>query len=147
MYFSKLFVAGIASATALSCLAMEQKQTPAEAFREQTQYHMLICQSTKKIAEHKAELGEAVSPNELGNCIRKAKGEAKNAFAPALRVVSKNKTASKLLKDYYAEWIASMNGLVPGVNERDTDYAHRQQAAQASYDAVWSRFEVETGTQ
>jgi hypothetical protein len=145
MYLRKIIPTLALVIVALPGIAAEEKQTPTDAFRGQTQHQMLMCQTEEKIAVNKAELGEEGGIAKVGSCIKNAKVEAKKAFGPALKVVAKNREATKLLKDYYAAWITAINGIIPGASETKGGYSRRQAAAEEKYDAIWNRFEVEAG--
>jgi hypothetical protein len=139
-------IATLVLALALSVSAnSEEKQTSTDAFRGETQYRLLMCQLQVKIAINKIELGESNGLAGVGDCIKNAKASVKKVFGPALKVASKGPVASKLIKDYYASWLTTIDGVLPGTSERKVDYERRQLAAESKSDEYWNRFEVEAG--
>ena len=103
----------------------EEKQTPTDAFRGETQHQLFMCRIQEKIAANKIEMGETGALSGLGECIKNGKLEVKKTFAPALKVVAKNSAASKILKDYYGAWLTALNGVMPDPGERKIDYERR----------------------
>jgi hypothetical protein len=144
MELLRLVILSVACLVTLSAHA-DDRQTPTYVFRGQTQYEIVKCQTEEKIAANKAELGSDDGFNEVGSCIVKAKTEARKDFAPALKSVSKNVTATKLLKDYYATWITAIDAVIPRPEETKEKYSARQAAQEEKYEAAWTRFEAEAG--
>ncbi|MBC7860310.1 MAG: hypothetical protein H7Z39_16375 [Burkholderiaceae bacterium] len=134
-------------AATLSCHALaEEKLSSIEAFKEQTAYQLMMCRIQTQIALGEVELGKTDSPWEkIGACLKAGRIETKKLFSPALAKVSKKPTAAKLLKDYYAAWITSFNGISPEPGERKMAYEQRQTSAEAKHDEIWNRFEIEAG--
>jgi hypothetical protein len=142
----RLFIAVLSLGIFASAAADEGKQNPLDQFREQTNYHLLMCRLKERLAINTSQLGEESNPvAEIGACIRDAKSQAKRYFPAALKVASKQPAAGKLLKDYYASWLTSLNGVMPSPTERKIDYERRQDDADAKHDAIWNRLEVELG--
>lgn len=129
----------------ISALA-EEKQTPADAFRGETQFRAMMCQIKVRTASSKIELGQTVAPEDSpGKCIKDGKASVKKFYAKALSTVSRNPAASRMLKEYYAVWLTAIDGLLPGVSESKNAYGQRQAAIEARYDELWKRFEIEAG--
>lgn len=139
----------LAATTLLSIFAIgqaEEKQTPTDAFRGATQYHILICKIKTQTELNKVELGESANAIEpIAACIKEGRAGAKKAYQPALSKVSKNPAAAKLLKDYYAAWLTSLEGVMPQPSETKLRYSQRLEASEAKYDEIWNRLAVEAG--
>jgi hypothetical protein len=125
----------------------EGQQSSIGQFREQANYHLVMCRLKEKIAISKAQAGDSdANPvAEVGSCIRDAKSQVKAMFTPALKQVAKNQPASKLLKYYYGAWLTSINGVMPSPGERKINYEERQTQADERQEAIWNRLEVELG--
>src|ERR1041385_5566460 len=124
----------------------DEKLTAIEEFRETTVYQLMMCRIETKTAIMQIEAGTSDDAGKkIGTCIRNGLAEAKKAFPAALAKVSKKPGTAKLLKDYYAGWVAALNGVSPGVNELRVIYEQRQLQADAKQDEAWSRFEIEAG--
>lgn len=139
----------IALACALTCAAADspaaEKVSPVEQFHENTTAQLLICRIQMKTALLKSEAGEGKAFEAVSKCVKDGRMEAKKSFQPALRSVSKMPTASRLLKEYFAVWLAAFEGLMPNTDELVVTYEQRQASAEIKADEAWNRFEVEAG--
>ncbi|MCC2954532.1 hypothetical protein LK542_02755 [Massilia sp. IC2-477] len=143
---SKLFfvLPALFFSAALSAQATE-KQTPTDAFRGQTQYQIMMCSLKVKLFASKSTLGTATAEDDPAKCIKDGKAEVKKFYPAALKNVSKNPSATKLIKDYYAAWLTAFEAVPPRSDELRIDYERRQAASEAKYDEIWNRLEVEAG--
>lgn len=88
----------------------------------------------------------------IGNCLIEGKAEIKKLFPRANSQIAKKSVASKLLKEYYAVWLAAFDGSLPDKAEFMIDpdgflimnaYDRRQNDASRKVTEAWYRFEVE----
>ncbi|MDP1637538.1 MAG: hypothetical protein Q8K74_05065 [Candidatus Nitrotoga sp.] len=107
-------VAFVSCITASVVHAEEDNRPPLEQFQGGTHFHLLMCQIETKLAIAKVKLGtlsEAYST--IGACVKKGKSAVKILFPKAnVQFVAKPE-ASKLLKEYYVQWLTAMDGLSP----------------------------------
>lgn len=141
----RMILIAIVSSMMMSGAMAEEKQTPLDAFRGETQFRILMCKIKLKSSLLEAEAGNSVGIGQVGTCIKEGKADVKKKFAPALSSVAKKPAAGKLLKDYYASWLTAFNGIIPEASERKIDYDRRQSVAEAKSEEYWNRFEVEAG--
>lgn len=136
----------VAFATICMGAIAEEKQTPTDAFRGETQFRIMMCQIKVRSNSNKIELGQSIAPEDSpGKCIKDGKDSAKKFYAKASAAVAKKPTAVKILKDYYAVWLTAIEGVLPGTSESKGEYGRRQAAIESRYDELWNRFEVEAG--
>jgi hypothetical protein len=138
------------SIASVSFAASAALPKPVEAFYQETNGTIMLCQISEKTALNKAQLsgapdGLSQAVAEIGKCIREGKATVKAKWPAALALVSKKPTAAKLMKDYYASWISAMDGVMPGLSEPAGRYSQRQESMQAKYEEIWNRFEIESG--
>lgn len=127
-------------------LSAEEKRSPTDEFRGQTQYQILMCGLKVKLALLRTEASTPQkTEDDPAKCIKDGKAEVKKTFPAALKSVAKNPTAAKLIKDYYASWLTAFDGLLPRAGDLKIDYERRQAANEAKYDEIWNRLEVEAG--
>lgn len=133
-------------AAQMHATAQEKKRTPLQEFGGTTHFHLMMCQLKATTAFAEVELGripEAISP--ISACRMEAKEAVKPLFAPALAQVGKKPAASKLLKEYYAQWMTLLDGVSPDSGERKIIYERRQGEASRKLDEHWNRFSIEAG--
>lgn len=136
-------LASAALALFLACgPAAAQQQTPLEKYQEGTNYALLACGLTFKIAQAQAELGKATEDGDYRACITQNVEQAKKNLTPALRTVRKP-AAQAALKAHYVAFATALRGIDPGVNERKISYEQRQQALSDKVTEAWEKFEVE----
>lgn len=124
----------------------DEKQTPTDAFRGATQFHMLMCKIKTQTEINKVQLGESTNAvPAISSCIKEGRIGAKKAYPPALNAVSKRPAAAKLLKDYYAAWLTAFDSVIPAPNETKAHYEQRLVDAESKYDEIWNRLEIEAG--
>ena len=122
-----------------------------EKFRTATAVSQRLCALSAEHALLKAEIEraeKAVTANayeEIGACIARAKVDAKGAYAKGLAAVARKPAAARLLKDYYAAWLASLQSLAPDTSDTKSTWDRRQAEAARRTDEIWTRFEVEAG--
>jgi hypothetical protein len=137
----KTFAIMVGLATLCGQAAAQDK--PAAQFHEQAQYQMVMCTVKAKTALLKAELGDGDPWADIGACLRAGRADVKKVFPKAVTSVTRNPAAAKLLKDYYAAWITTFNGIAPNPSERKTAYEQRQLAAETRNEELWNRFALE----
>ena len=130
----------------ITATAQEKKKTPLQEFGGTTHFHLMMCQIKARTAFSRVELGEipeAQSP--ISACRTEAKDSVKVLFAPALAQVAKKPETSRLLKEYYAQWMTLLDGVSPDANERKISYERRQGEAARKLDEHWNRVAIEAG--
>jgi uncharacterized low-complexity protein len=133
------------SLSAASPLFAAEKRSPTDEFRGQTQYQIMMCSLKVKLSISEAQLGTTKPENDPAKCIKEGKAEVKKVFPAALKSVSKNPVAGRLIKDYYAAWLTAFDAILPRPDDLKVDYERRQAANEAKYDEVWNRLEIEAG--
>lgn len=124
----------------------DKKRTSIEEFGGTTQFQLLKCQLTAKLAFLKVESGELREAySEIGACLKQGREEVKKLFPRAHAQVAKKAAASKHFKEYYAVWLTAFDGISPEVDERKIDYERRQGEASRKAHEAWNRFEIEAG--
>lgn len=77
--------------------------------------------------------------------ISKRREDAKAAYTSVLALVKGNTEATKLLKEFYALWLAALDGVEPQAFESKFAYKARQSETVARLNEAWYRFDVEAG--
>jgi hypothetical protein len=131
-------------ATALPAFAQEpDKRTPLERYEADSKVTLYMCKLTLKLALAKSEAGQ--SQDEQSDwiaCIRNGKTTTKASFDKALTAVKKSK-AKEALKTYQVAYMAAIDGIAPGSDERKINYEQRQQSLEGKLTEAWARFEIE----
>jgi hypothetical protein len=83
--------------------------------------------------EVQKSINEEFKPDE---CVKSGRDAVKEKFPAAAKLVSKNKTASCMLQDFYAAWLPAFNGIF---NSSEKATADAKKHAEES----WNRFEIE----
>jgi hypothetical protein len=119
-------------------------RNPLDKYRGDTQFSLLMCAISFKIARLRAEAGsqENDDKGDYRGCIAKGRATAKVDLAGALRFVKKAK-AQDALKTYHVAFMTALEGIDPGSDERRISYAQRQQALSDKVNEAWARFEIE----
>lgn len=118
-------------------------RTPLDRYQGDTQYALLMCKLTLRLAVAKAE-GNAPQDEQsnYSYCISKSKVTAKASLDKALRTVKKPK-AQEALKSYHVAFVSAVEGIRPGADERKISYEQRQQVLEGKVTEAWARFEIE----
>jgi hypothetical protein len=119
------------------------KRTPLDRYQGDTQYPLLMCKLTLRLALAKTEGGvQQDDKSDYSGCIAKGKETAKASLDKALRTVKKVK-AQEALKSYHVAFVGALEGIRPGNDERKINYEQRQQALEGKVTEAWARFEIE----
>ena len=103
----------------------------------------MLCPVRYKLAEGRAERGiEQDHESNYQACIAEGKATARSSLDKALRAVKKSK-ARDALKSYDVAFVAALEGIRPGADERNINYERRQQSLRDKVNEAWARFEVE----
>lgn len=138
-----VFAALMATASAVSAAEAPDNRTPLERYRGGTQFYLLSCSLSFKLATLKAEGDQSQDEkNDYAGCITKGKTVSKSNLGKALRTVKKPK-AQEALKTYHVAFVSALEGIFPGTDERRISYEQRQQALKDKVTEAWARFEVE----
>lgn len=126
-------IAILASILIVTCsLAAEgpDKGTPLTFYRVMTSSSLYLCKLKFRVASDHAK------------CIAQKKSEDKRHFDEALLTLKKPK-AQDALKSYHVAYVAALEGIAPGIDERKISYEQRQQALEGKLTEAWARVEVE----
>jgi hypothetical protein len=126
---------------ALAANAQDAKQCAAETKSP------LKCLVSKANAEHylcslKMNLAIAKGGADIA-CIIETKTLIEPYYAEAKRVAAKNKSTDALLKDYYASWLAGMDGIVPEPSESKLVYQRRIEESVRALNEKGNRLQLE----
>jgi hypothetical protein len=119
------------------------RRTPLEKYQGQTHFALTMCKLAYITAGARAQANEG--PGEAGDwrgCQRDQRAEVKRYLDGALKTV-RRPAAQAALKGHYVAFVASLDGLTPGPDERKITYQARQAALQDKLNEAWARFEVE----
>jgi hypothetical protein len=142
----KLFAASLALALA-SHVALgaddSDKRTPLERYRGDTQFALMMCKISLRLAlAVAAGGGQQDNKSDYASCITENKASAKLTLDKALRTVKKSK-AQEALKSYHVAFSTAIEGIRPGADERKMSYEQRQQSLEEKLTEAWARFETE----
>jgi hypothetical protein len=119
------------------------KRTPLERYRGDTQFALVMCKLSLRVAlAVAAGGGQQDDKSDYASCIRKSKASAKSSLDMALRTVKKPK-AQDALKSYHVAFSTAVEGIRPGPDERKISYEQRQQSLEEKVTEAWARFEIE----
>lgn len=143
MLASVVFVGCI---TASVVYAEEDNRPPLEQFQGGTHFNLLNCQIAALTANAQIALGTLSEPySTIGICVKEGKAAVKPLFPKAIAPFASKPEASKLLKEYYAQWLTAMDGIKPNIDEREVNYEARQKDGERKLNEAWHRFEIEAG--
>ena len=127
-------------AVTLPTLGQEpDNRTPLERYEADSKSTLYLF----KLALIKSDGGQAQDEkSDWAACIRNGKTTAKARFDKALLTVKKSK-AKEALKTYQVAYMAAIDGINPGSDERRINYEQRQQSLEGKLTEAWARFEIE----
>ncbi len=127
----------------LSAADEPDNRTPIEKYRGDTQFPLLMCKLTLKLAVMKSDSGAAQDEkSDYTECIGKGRVNAKASLDRALRTIKKPK-ALEALKTYHVAFVTALEGIHPGAEERKISYEQRQEFLEGKVTEAWARFEIE----
>lgn len=140
----------IASSLAVAADKAEKppEETPAECkkrlgnevkcFVLQARYYRLMCSMTMQLAD----LGGG-EPDGVVNCISNAETNMRGFYDSARKRLVKAKPASEALKEAYAYWGSTIQGIASGPDEARISYRRRQQEREQGLEDRLRRLELE----
>lgn len=143
--FKKLAICFVTSAGLVGFVGGEEvdNRTPLEKYKGDTYFARIMCSLKLRTALLKQGAGETdVESIDYEKCITKGKTDAKKSLDITLTTIKKSR-AKEALKSYHVAFIAALEGIRPGLNERKINYEQRQQALEDKMTEAWARFEVE----
>ena len=110
--------------TTLTASAADEadNRSPLDRYRGDSQYHLLMCSMSFKMAALKADGGQPQDEkDDYAGCIKKGKAESKANLDKALRTLKKPQ-AREALKTYHVAFVSALEGIFPGADERRISY-------------------------
>ena len=118
-------------------------RTTLEKYQGDNYYYLISCELMFKSNLLKAELDEAVDPNEnYHNCISTSKEQSQKNLNKALSTIKKS-AAKQALKKYHVSFVAALYGIEPNLDEIKLLYAQRQNNLKEKMTEAWATFETE----
>lgn len=134
-----------------SLTAMAEKTDPVTGYYQASNYAMLSCSMSLKLAISLAEAKSAGADvpasddptlSDWLGCIKRNKTDLKTQYETALKTVKKP-GAKAALKEHFIAIMTNLDEIDPRANEIKIDYNRRQSTNEQKLAERWNRFEVE----
>lgn len=136
----------VLAAAALNLASHAQEpSTPIGRYKESTHYATLLCATKFRVAQLAVEGQANVSEdatNWLG-CLVEMKAAARVNFDAAMASMKKKPKAQDALKVFHVRFVAALEGIAPGPDERKISYQQRQAQLQDRMTEAWALVELE----